>query len=322
MINIWKKKDQKLVKTAILERNCWIEVSQPTSFEIETLESEYNVPREIIQDALDPDERPRFEKLDGMSCIIFRIPVYSKRSKVRYATIPLAVILTEEYIITVSMERTEMLEKLTGILSGKVIVEDKIKFLLYLMGRSVQTYLYYLKTINRYTSIIETELQQSIRNNELIKLLRIEKSLVYFTTSLRGNELLLEKLQKFIFRNLAEEDQELLDDLVNENKQAIEMTNIYSNILSGMMDAFASVISNNLNVIMKRLTMISIVLMIPTFFASVYGMNVPLPFMKSVWAFPGILIISLAASVLSAVIFSKSRIRFKRKTREKVSTAI
>ena len=141
----------------------------------------------------------------------------------------------------------------------------------------------------------------------------MEKSLVFFTTSLRANELLFLKLEKTLFRGLDEQGAEILEDAMTESRQAVEMANIHSNILSGMMDAFASVISNNLNVVMKRLTMISIVLMIPTFFASVYGMNVPLPFQRSPYAFGGILILSGVLAAVSALLFTTKRMFRERK---------
>ena len=155
--------------------------------------------------------------------------------------------------------------------------------------------------------MVETELQRSIRNTELVRLLNLEKSLVYFTTSLKGNELLLQKLQKTFLAGSSEEEVDELEDVVTENRQAIEMANIYSNILSGMMDAFASVISNNLNVVMKRLTSISLILMIPTLIASLYGMNVALPFQSSWWAFLGIVAVSGVLSVVSVFVFLGKR---------------
>jgi magnesium transporter len=154
---------------------------------------------------------------------------------------------------------------------------NKSAFVLKLMGRAAIVYLRYLKDLNRRTASIETELQRSVKNNELIKLLAIEKSLVFFTTSLRSDEMVLEKLQKGVAVRFKDDETELLEDVATDFRQAIEMSNIHSDILSGMMDAFASVISNNLNIVMKRLTIISIVLMIPTFGVSVFGMNVPFP---------------------------------------------
>ena len=176
-------------------------------------------------------------------------------------------------------------------------------------------YLKYLKETNRQSSAIEKDLQKSVRNNELIRLLTIEKSLVYFTTSLRANGLLIDKLQKRNVFRQTEDITDLLEDVITENQQAIEMANVYSNILSGMMDAFASVISNNLNVVMKRLTMISIILMIPTLFASIYGMNIDLPWQNSPLAFTGIIGVSIVAAGLGILLFTRSSMMERRKKR-------
>jgi magnesium transporter len=180
------------------------------------------------------------------------------------------------------------------------------------LGRAAFTFLKCLKELNKRTNIIKDELQRSIKNNELIQLLSIQKSLVYFTTSITTNELLLEKLQKSSLIRFKEDEKELLEDVVTENKQAIEMANIYSSILTGTMDAFASVISNNLNIVMKRLTIVSIVLMIPTLIYSFFGMNVQLPFENASLASWGIITVSLLASILGAILLNRER-----KTRKK-----
>jgi magnesium transporter len=180
-----------------------------------------------------------------------------------------------------------------------------------LLGRAAFTYLKFLKELNKRTNIIKEELQRSIKNNELIQLLSIQKSLVFFTTSITTNELLLEKLQKSPLVRFKEDERELLEDVVTENKQAIEMAKIYSSILTGTMDAFASVISNNLNIVMKRLTIVSIILMIPTLIYSFFGMNVQLPFAELPAAGWGILGISLFISILGAIILNTDRKRKK-----------
>jgi magnesium transporter len=182
------------------------------------------------------------------------------------------------------------------------------------LGRAAFTFLKCLKELNKRTNIIKDELQRSIKNNELIQLLSIQKSLVYFTTSITTNELLLEKLQKSPLIRFKEDEKDLLEDVVTENKQAIEMANIYSSILTGTMDAFASVISNNLNIVMKRLTIVSIVLMIPTLIYSFFGMNVQLPFESASLASWGIITASLLASILGAILLNRER-KTKKKNR-------
>jgi magnesium transporter len=175
------------------------------------------------------------------------------------------------------------------------------------MGRAALNYLRALKELNKKTAIIERELQKSVRNNELVQLLTIQKSLVFFTTSLKSNELLLEKLQKSPLMRFGEDEQDLLEDVLTDNKQAIEMANIYSSILTGTMDAFASVISNNMNVIMKRLTIISISLMFPTFVTGFYGMNVNLPFMNNPFAWIGILSFCAVSALIGGWMLSDRR---------------
>lgn len=305
MITIWKSKPNGLVRTAILERDCWIQVTDPTELERDTLQREYNIPEDIIQDSLDIDERPRSEREEGNHYIIARIPVYDESAKVNYYTIPLGIVLVDGLIITICRQQTDLLQSVQQKQVFSRALPNMNVFLLRLFLQITSLYLLYLKEINKHTSVIESELQQSVRNTELIRLLRFEKSLVFFTTSLRGNELLFEKLTKTLFRQLSEDEQELLEDVITERRQAIEMTNIYSNILSGLMDAFASVISNNLNVVMKRLTLISIILVIPTFFASLYGMNVDLPFQAHPFAFFGVLGVSVIAAAITAIIFTR-----------------
>ncbi|MBN1649552.1 MAG: magnesium transporter CorA family protein [Spirochaetales bacterium] len=313
MITIWKTSENRLVKSAILEKESWIEVSSPTDLERESLIQDYRIPEDLIMDILDEDERPRTERFNGSVCLIVRIPVYEKDRDVSYFTLPLGIIITDNIILTICSRQTAILEDLVraprpGHNDEEVRPGNTVSFILAILLNTVRYYLSFLKMINRRTSQIEKDLQQSVKNTELVHLLRLEKSLVYFTTSLKGNEMLLERFDRIMPGKIDAEQTELLDDLRVEQRQAIEMTNIYSNILSGLMDAFASVISNNLNVVMKRLTQISLTLMIPTFLASLYGMNViNLPFHDRPWAFAGIIGLSVVLSGISALLFTRRR---------------
>ena len=310
MVTLWKKNGNGIVRTAILEAGCWINVTDPSELEMETLEREYGVTRDAINDILDLDERSRYEREDEYELLIVRIPEEAPEDEVPYVTIPVGIILTESHIITVCRRDNNLTDELIHGMVRSIDPNDKASFVLRIMLRAAVHYLRHLKAINRSTREIERELQKSIKNNELVKLLNMEKSLVYFATSLKGNELLLEKLQKTqrgFLSNRGEELEELLEDVVTENRQAIEMANIYSNILSGLMDAFASVISNNLNVVMKRITSISLILMIPTLIASVYGMNINLPFQDSPLAFLGIVAGSVVLSIVGVGIFLRKR---------------
>jgi magnesium transporter len=187
-----------------------------------------------------------------------------------------------------------------------------------MLSRAAYTFLRALKDLNRNSSEIEKALQKSVRNNELVQLLSLQKSFVYITTSIKSNGLLLDKMQKLPFLRLKEDEQDLLEDVITENIQAMEMANIYSSILTGTMDAFASVISNNLNIVMKRLTIVNIILMIPTLIYSFYGMNVGLPFHDHNFAVAGILVFSLAASLVGVILLNiKPQMPVRRTMRRK-----
>lgn len=305
MVTILKQNGKGLIKTAFLEPNCWVHVYNPTRLELDTLENEHQVSMDVIHDILDPDERSRWEKEGDMQTIIVRIPCFDVEREVPWYTIPLGVILINDLIITMSMQPTEIINDLIDNKVKNLDLFNKKAFVLLILAKITAYFLKYLKDINRLTNQVEKDLQQSVQNSELVRLLTMEKSLVYFTTSLKSNELLVEKLRRTIFRTLSEDEDDLLDDVLTEHRQAIEMANIYSNILSGLMDAFASVISNNLNVVMKRLTTISIVLMLPTLLASLYGMNIGLPFQDSRFAFLIVLGVALGLSVAAGLLFSR-----------------
>jgi len=249
------------------------------------------------------DERPRSEREDdGTLLIIIRVPIYQGvSSDIPYITIPLGVIVSEENIITVCRQECDIL---TGMASGKTrgfSTGKRFRFILRFFLGVAAKYLSYLRDINKTTELLEDKLQHSMTNKELQELLKYQKSLVYFTTALRANELLLERLQRMQLFKQYPEDEDLLEDVITENQQAIDMTDISSNILSSMMDAFASIISNNLNVIMKFLASITIVLSIPTIVTSFFGMNVALPFMNHPYAY--MMIIALFLGICFVVIY-------------------
>ncbi len=295
------------VEIPLAEKGCWINVVDPTPKEIERLQAEFFVPEDLIRDILDADERPRYETDDDWSLIIFRIPVESPNNGVPYYTIPLGIIRIGGVTITLCSRQNDVLPYTQPALyrGQNQLIHDELNFTLKLFLRSGSTYLSYLKQINQQTAQIETELEKSIRNKELNKLLKMEKCLVYFITSLKANEIVLAKLRNSFKSKMGEVNEDLLEDAIIENKQALEMSQIYSDIQSGMMDAFASVISNNLNVVMKQLASISIILMIPTLIASLYGMNVPNHLENNSWAFAFVLIFSGLMSSMGILIFRK-----------------
>lgn len=307
MYNIFKGTAEGLVIIDEFQMDCWVRVASPTAEECELLSKRLGIPLAFLTDPLDLDERARIEVDEGVTLIIVRIPYFEQDDPdIPYTTLPLGIIFTDDCILTVC---AKFVESFLDVVNGRIknfSIESRGRFVLEICFRTALLYLSYLKDINRRTDSIETELHKSMRNVELIKLLNLEKSLVYFTTSLRSNEFMMERLQKTGLR-MSEDDRDMLDDVIIENKQAIEMSNIYSNILSGMMDAFASVISNNLNVVMKFLTSVTIIFMIPTFVSSTYGMNVPLPFQQSGHAFLIVTGISFLLSLAGVVIFWKRR---------------
>jgi magnesium transporter len=293
-----------------VEKGCWINVNQPTTEEIRRISDEFQLPQEIFHDILDTDERPRVEFDDDWSLIIMRIPIKIENNGIPFITIPLGIFMSDNFTLTLCLNNNEILpiEEPSTFREQYRQITDVFNFILRLFLRSGTIYLKYLKEINQQTASIEQDLEKSIKNKELNKLLKMEKCLVYFITSIKANEIVLAKLRNSK-KITTEINDDLLEDAIIENKQALDMAQIYSDILSGMMDAFASVISNNLNVVMKRLTVISIVLMIPTLISSMFGMNVPNFLENSWWAFPLILILSLIFSLVGVVLLRTRRIR-------------
>lgn len=293
-----------------VEDGCWINVNQPTTEEIRRISEEFHLPQEIFQDILDTDERPRVEFDDTWTLIIMRIPIKVANNGIPFITVPLGIYISDDFTLTLCLQDNEILpiEEASHNREQYRQITDVFNFILRLFLRSGTIYLKYLKEINQQTAMIEQDLEKSIKNKELNKLLKMEKCLVYFITSIKANEIVLAKLRnsKKITTDINED---LLEDAIIENKQALEMAQIYSDIKSGMMDAFASVISNNLNVVMKRLTIISITLMIPTLISSLFGMNVPNFMENSNWAFPSVVVLSMILSFISVILLRKRRIR-------------
>ncbi|TXT50874.1 MAG: magnesium transporter [Spirochaetes bacterium] len=291
-----------LVQSQSLEKDCWVDIRDASKQDLLRLEREFGVAPELLADIMDIDEQARIEKEETYTALIMRLPVYDESYEVSFFTVPVGILLFNDKIITVCQKSSDVLDEMSGSRVRDLNLRNKSSFVLNLMGRAALVYLKALKELNKKTAIIERELQKSVRNNELVQLLSIQKSLVFFTTSIKTNELLLEKLQKSPLIHFKEDEQELLEDVLTDNKQAIEMANIYSSILTGTMDAFASVISNNLNIVMKRLTIVSIALMIPAMVSGLFGMNVPLPFQDSPFAFAWIVGLSLSASIIGATV--------------------
>ncbi len=312
MVLIFKTDDGVVRQLDEVESGCWIALTDPTATEILEIAEKYDIDPDHLRAPLDEEERSRIEIEDNYNLVLVDIPVMEERSeKDWYATIPLGIIMGPDYIITVCLEETPIL---TAFMDGRVRdfhTYMKTRFVLQVLYRNASQYLQYLRIIDKKSDAIGENLHKSQRNQELIELLELEKSLVYFTTSLRSNEVVLEKLMKNEKIKKYPEDTELLEDVIIENKQAIEMANIYSGILNGTMDAFASIISNNLNLVMKFLTTVTIVMSIPTMIASFYGMNVNtsgMPFANQPYGFWIVLAFTAVLSAIVAWIFSKKNL--------------
>ncbi len=312
MIKIYKSNESgQFFESEGIEKGCWINLINPSELEITTVSKKLGIEPDYIKDPLDEEEKSRVEKDDGIILIIVDIPVLNTEYELStFDTIPLGmIVINDDYFVTVCLKENPIIQEFASNRIKGFFTFKKTRFVLQLLNRMAIYYLRYLKQINRQTDHIERQLHKSMKNQELFSLLNLEKSLVYFTTSLRSNEIVMEKMLKFKFLKMYPEDSDIMEDVIIENKQAIEMAHIYSNILSGMMDAFASVISNNLNIVLKFLTSITIVLSIPTMVASFFGMNVPLPFNFQNYshAFASIILITIVGSLAVTFFLAKRR---------------
>ncbi|MDR1415585.1 MAG: magnesium transporter CorA family protein [Odoribacteraceae bacterium] len=284
------------------EPDCWINVVEPSDEDARYLTRELNVPPSFLQDIEDVDERSRLETEDDWMLMILRVPC-KVDDTIPFITVPFGFILKEDIFITVCHHRAEMIQDFVLYANRKSVrVASTWDLLFRLFLSSSVWYLKYLKQISAQMSMAEQELERSIRNEELQRLLKIEKSLVFFITSLQGNDNLLARMKNLKSRRCFF-DEELMEDVEIEQRQAQDTVRIYSDILSGTMDAYASVISNNLNIVMKRMTSVSLILMLPTLIASLYGMNVPNGFEGAAWGFAAVILVSALVSMVGYLFF-------------------
>ena len=304
MIEIFKTVNNEIVRTDNFEEGVWVNLANPNEEEINKVIEILSVEADFIKAALDEEERARIESDNGQTLIIVDIPIAEEEKTSIYTTIPLGIIILKHAIITVCLKEDTLLGDFINKKVKTFFTQYKTRFVLQILFKNATKYLQYLKYIDKTSNKIEQDLHKSMKNKELIQMLKLQKSLVYFSTALKANEVVLEKLAKYEHIKYYPEDTELLEDVIIENKQAIEMANIYSNILTGTMDAFASVISNNLNIVMKFLTSITIVMAIPTMVSSFFGMNVDIPLTApySFW-----LILSMSAILCVVAVFVLSR---------------
>ena len=285
------------------KKGAWINLVNPTEAEIKKVCSNLQIEEEFIRYPLDYEEQARIDMEDDMTLFVIDVPIIEENNGEKsYSTMPLGLIVVrDDFFISVCLKKNRIIETFEkGRVKG-MYTYKKTRFLLQILYLNASYYLNDLKKINKEAEITVLALQKSMRNKELIQLLNLENSLVYITTSLKANELVMEKTSRGKILKSYEEDDDILEDAIIENKQAMEMGKIYSDILSGTMDAYASIISNNLNVVMKLLASITIVLSVPTLVASIWGMNVPLPFTENPHGFGIVISISIIISVVAIV---------------------
>jgi magnesium transporter len=305
VLTIFKNTEQGLQTIDKLANGSWVNVTDPTQDETNLL-AEWGVDTDLITYSLDMDEMARVERDEAYTFILLRIPYFQGESNdIPYLTIPIGIILMDNYVVSVCKHENDIVRilyngKYRGMKTGK-----RYRFVLYALLETANRYLVHLREINRIVEHLEDQLQKSTRNREVLELLKYQKSLVYFTTALRSNEVVMERLQRMQIFNQYEDDQDLLEDVLTENQQAIQMVNISADILSSMMDAFASIISNNLNTVMKALAAITIIISMPTIVSSFFGMNVNIPFADHPSGFAIVILVASLFTGIAVWIFIK-----------------
>lgn len=311
MIQYFKNINNQTVEIDKPEQGAWVNLVPPLKDEeFNELSEKLEIPVEFLRDSLDIDERSRYELENNVKFIVIKTPTENNSfndSDAFYITIPICIILTHNQIVTVNSFDNPAIKKFLHSFQ-KRHPDKRNMMVLKIFEKIVQNYMEYLKEINHKRNLFEQKLYDSNRNEELLNLLRVQKSLVYFVTALRSNEMLLMKLERTNFLGLTEEEREILNDLIVDTSQALEMANIYTNILSGTMDAYASIIANNQNQVLKRLAVITIVLTFPVLIASLFGMNVPSGFENSPYAFYIVAFLSFLISLMIGWFFLRQRI--------------
>lgn len=311
MIQYFKNINHQTVAITHPENGSWVNIIPPLKQEeFSELSRLLDIPLDFLTDSLDIDERSRFEEDDNVKLIVIKTPTENNsfnESDAYYITIPICIILTHNQIVTVNSFDNGALKKFLNTFQNRH-PDKKNMMVLKIIEKIIQAYMEFLKEINVRRNVLEQKLYAANRNEQLLQLMRIQKSLVYFVTALRSNEMLLLKVERTNFLSLNEDEKEILQDLIVDNSQALEMANIYTNILSSTLDAYASIIANNQNEVLKRLSVITIVLTFPVLVASIYGMNVPIPYSRSPYAFYIPVSLSLVISLIIGWFFLRKKI--------------
>lgn len=293
-----------------LMKGSWIQCVNPTAGELSTVAGMTGAPIDFLKAALDEEERSRIELEDKYILVLTNIPVML--SETNYDTLPLGIILSEDHIITVCLEDNPVFSEFNIDSSRSFNTAKRTRFLFQILYKSATYYLRYLRQINKQTDQIEFDLRKSMKNQEIFQLMDLQKGLTYFTASLRSNGVVMDRLLRLRSNSqsqhlikMYEEDEDLLEDVIIENNQAIQMVEMYTNILSSMTDAFASIISNNLNMVMKFLASMTIILAVPTMLFSLWGMNVPVPFTEHPLGFAFVLVVAAVITGISTFVLWK-----------------
>ncbi len=316
MLEIFKSREsghlEKLtLKT--LEKGAWINIIDPTPYELKEISSLTNVEPDFLRSALDDEERSHIDIEDDSLMILINVPVvYEEENFDTYDTLPLAIILTKLYIITVCLEETPVIANFNERTARLFHTYKKTQFLFEILYRTATFYLRYIRQINRLSDEIEEQLRKSMRNTDILRLMELQKGLTYFSAALRSNDAVLEKILRLRtgktisgILEIYEEDEDLLEDVIIENKQAREMVDMYSQILSRMADTFSSIISNNQNMIMKFLAAMTVLIAVPTVIAGFFGMNVPVPLSEDDYGFAAVILFAFCCSGIAAYFFWK-----------------
>ncbi len=311
MIQYFKNIDYRTVEIDKPEDGSWVNVLPPLKQEeFSELSEKLEIPIDFLTDSLDIDERSRFEKEDNCKLVVIKTPTENNsfnESDAYYITIPICIILTHNQILTVNSFENPAIKKFLNSFQNRH-ADKRNMMVLKVFEKVVQNFMEHLKEINQRRNILEQKLYDASQNEQLLQLMRIQKSLTYFVTALRSNELLFMKLERSNFLGLNDEEKEFLNDLIVDNSQALEMANIYANMLTSTLDAFASIIANNQNQVLKRLAVITIVLTFPVLISSLFGMNVPSGFENSRYAFYVVVFLSLVISLTIGWLFLRKKI--------------
>lgn len=308
MTSIFITENGRLSEVEKISTGAWVHLCAPSEDEINTVCETLNIDATLVKAALDEEERSRIDIEDDNTLILVDTPtvVAHGRSFV-YSTLPFGIILTKDNIVTVCLKESALVRAFSETPVKNFSTKKRNRMTLQMLYKNAALFLFYLREVDKASTRVENELHLSMKNKELIQMLGLEKSLVYFSTSLKGNEIVLEKLLRMDFVRDYPEDTEMLEDVIIENKQAIEMCNIYRDILSGTMDAFASVISNNLNIVMKLLASITIILTVPSIVFALWGVNVRVPFEGSPYGFLIVFGIGVVSTIIAVVLMIKKK---------------